>query len=43
MKKLTKYMIASRVVNTYGKQSKVKQLYNKIKDKINSWRNVKNE
>jgi hypothetical protein len=43
MNKLTKYMIASRAVNTYGKQSKTKQLFKKVKDKINSWRNVKNE
>lgn len=39
MNKLTKYMIASRAVNTYGKQSKTKQLIKKVKDKLNNWRN----
>ena len=43
MNKLTKYMIASRAVNTYGKQSSIKQLINKVKDKLNKWRNRKNE
>lgn len=43
MNKLTKYMIASRAVNTYGKQSHIKQLYNKVKDKLTKWRNKKNE
>ena len=42
MNKLTKYMIASRTVNTYGKQSKVKQLVKKVKDKLNNWRNKLN-
>ena len=39
MNKLTKYMIASRAVNTYGKQSQVKQLVKNVKDKLNNWRN----
>lgn len=42
MNKLTKYMIASRAVNTYGKQSKVKQVIKALKVKLN-WRNKKNE
>ena len=40
MNKLTKYMIASRTVNTYGKQSKVKQLDKKVKYKLNQWRKI---
>jgi hypothetical protein len=43
MKKLTKYMIASRTVNTYRKQSKTKQLVKKVKDKLTNWRNKFNE
>ena len=32
--KLTKYLIATNMVTTYKKQSKIKQLINKIKKKI---------
>lgn len=41
MKKLTKYLVASRAVNTYGTQSKIKQLINKLKGSLNNkWRNI---